>query len=122
MASSKLYDALIIGSGPAGLSAALSLSRVHRTTAVFTKPNCAGFVNQGSSAMHNVLSRDGLHPAEFRKISKEQLAKYGTVDFIEDLIQSRFATAIRSLDDAPIAAEARSALVIMASACTERAA
>ncbi|KAL5356679.1 cytochrome P450 [Aspergillus floccosus] len=77
------YDALIIGSGPAGLSVALSLARVRRRAAIFTKPNNAGFRNEGAAEMHNVISRDGTSPAEFRGIAREQIKKYGTIDFIE---------------------------------------
>jgi gliotoxin/aspirochlorine biosynthesis thioredoxin reductase len=81
--ASKIYDALIIGSGPSGLSTALSLSRIHRTVAIFTRPDNAGYRNQGVHAMHNVLSRDGAHPEEFRRIGREQIKRYGTADFFE---------------------------------------
>jgi thioredoxin reductase len=81
--STTLYDALIVGAGPAGLSVALGLSRTHRRAAVFTKPDGAGFRNEGAAEMHNVISRDGIAPAEFRSIAKEQITRYGTVDFIE---------------------------------------
>jgi len=84
MASASIvYDALILGSGPAGLAAALALSRLHRTAAIFTKPNKAGFRNEGVHAMHNVVSRDGESPAEFRRIATEQLKQYNTASFIE---------------------------------------
>lgn len=75
----------------------------------------------GQRQLKEMMTAEHLNAAD---ISQWQtlIAEVGTVDFIEDLIQRRFATAIRSLDDAPIAAEARSALVVMASACTERAA
>ncbi|RLL94552.1 hypothetical protein CFD26_102052 [Aspergillus turcosus] len=81
--STTLYDALIVGAGPAGLSVALGLSRTHRRAAVFTKPDGAGFRNEGAAEMHNVISRDGIPPAEFRSVAKEQIMRYGTVDFIE---------------------------------------
>ncbi|RHZ46031.1 NAD(P)/FAD-dependent oxidoreductase [Aspergillus thermomutatus] len=80
--STTMYDALIVGSGPAGLSVALGLSRTHRRAAVFTKPDGAGFRNEGAAEMHNVISRDGIPPTEFRSIAKEQIMRYGTVDFI----------------------------------------
>ncbi|KAL6241822.1 hypothetical protein RBB50_011355 [Rhinocladiella similis] len=77
------YDALIIGAGPAGLSTALGLSRVHRTKVVFTRPQNAGFRNEGAHEIHNVLTRDCTPPAEFRRIAREQIEKYGTTEFIE---------------------------------------
>jgi len=86
--ASTIYDALIIGAGPAGLSAALGLCRVHRTKVVFTRPLDAGFRNEGAEEMHNVLSRDCTPPAEFRRISKDQIMKYGTTEFIEAEITS----------------------------------
>lgn len=85
---STLYDALIIGAGPAGLSAALGLSRVHRTKIVFTRPLNAGFRNEGAHEMHNVLSRDCTPPAEFRQIARDQIEKYGTTEFVEAEITS----------------------------------
>lgn len=82
------YDALIVGAGAAGLSAALGLSRVHRLEIVLTKPRNAGFRNQGAEEMHNVLSRDCTPPAEFRRIAEKQILKYGTTEFVEAEITS----------------------------------
>jgi gliotoxin/aspirochlorine biosynthesis thioredoxin reductase len=79
----KLYDALIIGAGPAGLSAALSLARLRRTTAVFTMRNKAGFRNRGVTEIHNILTRDGISPEEFRSIGAQQIEKYTLTDFVE---------------------------------------
>jgi geranylgeranyl diphosphate synthase type I len=44
----------------------------------------------------------------------------GTVDWLERLIDRRLSSALDSLDTASLDAEARSALVSMAAACTER--
>ena len=70
----KIYDALILGAGPAGLSAALGLARVKRTALVLSHQK---FRNDGIKAMHTVLGFDGAHPADFRRIAKEQIQKYG---------------------------------------------
>jgi thioredoxin reductase len=35
--------------------------------------------NEASGAMHGFLSRDGMNPAEFLKVSREQLSQYDTV-------------------------------------------
>lgn len=86
--ASIMKDVLIIGAGPAGLSAALGLSRVHLSKIVFTKPQNAGFRNEGAHEMHNVLTRDGIPPAEFRHIARDQIQKYGTTEFIEAEITS----------------------------------
>ena len=81
MFTPKLYDAIILGGGPAGLSAALALARVRRSVLVLSHNE---FRNGGVTAMHNVLSRDGIHPDDFRKISREQIEAYGPgIQFIE---------------------------------------
>ena len=77
----KIYDALILGAGPAGLSVALGLARVKRTALVLSHQK---FRNDGIKAMHTVLGFDGAHPAEYRRIGREQIEKYGDgVDFAE---------------------------------------
>jgi gliotoxin/aspirochlorine biosynthesis thioredoxin reductase len=80
---SKLYDVLIIGGGPAGLSTALGLARQHKSCVVFSD---ARFRNAGAVAMHAVASRDGEDPAEFRNITREQIAKYGNTTFIDTTV------------------------------------
>lgn len=56
-----LFDALIIGGGPAGLSTALALGRVCRSALVFDSRT---YRNSGVQAMHTVLSRVSLHCIE----------------------------------------------------------
>jgi thioredoxin reductase len=71
------YDTIIIGGGPAGLSAALVLGRCRRKVLVCDagKPR-----NRYSKAMHGFLSRDGIPPAEFGAICREQLREYPGVE------------------------------------------
>jgi gliotoxin/aspirochlorine biosynthesis thioredoxin reductase len=76
----KIYDALIIGGGPAGLSVALGLGRVHRTCLVF---NDDKFRNQGAYHSHNVLTRDHVPPAEIRALGRKDLERYGNTTFAE---------------------------------------
>lgn len=79
-ATLKLYDALIIGGGPAGLSVALALARQHRSCVLFSDST---FRNEGAEAMHGVASRDGERPANFRRVTREQIAKYGNTTFVD---------------------------------------
>lgn len=60
--------------------AAQGLSRVHRTCALFSD---AQYRNEGIHASHNVLTRDGIHPAEFQRIAREQISAYQTTDFVD---------------------------------------
>lgn len=68
------YDVIIVGGGPAGLSAALVLGRCRRKVLVITSDQ---YRNAVSHAMHGFLSRDGLAPQELLRISREQLQPYG---------------------------------------------
>jgi thioredoxin reductase len=72
-----MYDVIIVGAGPAGLSAALMLGRSRRRVLVCDtgRPR-----NAASRAMHGYLTRDGIPPAEFLKIAREQLRRYETID------------------------------------------
>jgi thioredoxin reductase len=74
-------DVVIVGAGPAGLSAALMLGRCRRSVVVFDtgKPR-----NAPSHALHGYLTRDGIAPAEFLRLSRLELAKYDTVDLRDD--------------------------------------
>jgi thioredoxin reductase len=68
-----MYDVIIVGGGPAGLSAALILGRARRTVLVCDD---ARYRNEASRGLHGFLSRDGMHPAELRRIGREQLDRY----------------------------------------------
>jgi len=73
-------EVIIIGGGPAGLSAALILGRCSRSVIVFDhgKPR-----NRFTKSMHGFLGSDGENPREFVKRSREQLKKYDTVRIID---------------------------------------
>jgi thioredoxin reductase len=75
--SNHSYDVLIVGGGPAGLSAALMLGRCRRSVLVCDtgRPR-----NRASKTMHGYLTRDGVSPQEFLAIAREQLRQYTTVE------------------------------------------
>ncbi len=69
-----MYDVIVVGGGPAGISAALVLGRCQRNVLVID----AGLSrNRWSNAMHGFISRDGMNPLEFLEIAREELKPYG---------------------------------------------
>jgi thioredoxin reductase len=70
-------DAIIVGAGPAGLSAALILGRCRRHVLVCDRGDPRNAV---SHALHGFLTRDGIEPAELRRVGREQLRSYPTVE------------------------------------------
>jgi thioredoxin reductase len=75
----KYYDVLIIGGGPAGLSAALILGRCRRQVLLCDSVH---YRNEASFMMNGFLSRDGISPKEFLKICRDELTKYPNVEYI----------------------------------------
>ncbi|MDZ4699435.1 MAG: NAD(P)/FAD-dependent oxidoreductase [Rhodothermales bacterium] len=76
MTDPSLFDAIVIGGGPAGLSAALALGRSRRRVLVAASGPTR---NASAEASHNVFTRDGTPPAELLRIGREQLAPYDVV-------------------------------------------
>lgn len=70
------FDAIIVGGGPSGLSAALVLGRCRRKTLIYDAGHPR---NERSNAMHGFLSRDGMPPGEFAAVSRQQLEAYPDV-------------------------------------------
>lgn len=82
-----MYDAIVIGAGPAGLQAALTLGRMHRSTLLL---DSGEYRNGTVQHMHNVIANDGTPPAEFRATARAQLAEYADVE-IRDVAVQRVA-------------------------------
>lgn len=72
-----LYDVIIVGGGPAGLSAAVALGRARKRVLL-----CDSGPRRNAKAdrIHNFVTRDGTPPDEFRAIGREQLATYPNVE------------------------------------------
>ena len=68
------YDVIIVGGGPAGLSAGLVLGRSRRRVLIIDAGNPR---NARSDEMHGFLTRDGTHPAEFLAMAREEVKRYG---------------------------------------------
>ena len=69
-----MFDVVVVGGGPAGLSAALMLGRCRRRVLVLDlgEPR-----NQRSHALHGYLTRDGIAPADFTALGRTELEPYG---------------------------------------------
>ncbi|GFN30029.1 NAD(P)/FAD-dependent oxidoreductase [Paenibacillus xylaniclasticus] len=92
-------DVVIVGGGPAGLSAALVLGRSLRSVVVIDegKPR-----NASARRSHGYLTRDGIEPETLRMLAREELRRYETVDLRHDtvvevsLTEGRFLTSMAS--------------------------
>jgi len=85
-------DALIIGGGPAGLTAALTLARQRHTAVVF---DSGTYRNASANHIHTVITWDHKSPADFRAAARENIASgYETVIFRDVGVE-----ALRKADD-----------------------
>ena len=78
-----LLDAVVVGGGPAGLSAALVLGRARRRVVVLDTGRPA---NAPSQAVGGLLGQRGVSPAELRRSGRKQLAEHPDVDVREDAV------------------------------------
>ncbi|MDQ1217093.1 bifunctional NAD(P)/FAD-dependent oxidoreductase/class I SAM-dependent methyltransferase [Microbacterium arborescens] len=69
-------DVVIVGAGPAGLSAAQMLGRARRRTLVLDSDSPR---NRFAEHMHAVVGFDGTSPAELRRRGREEAERYGVV-------------------------------------------
>jgi thioredoxin reductase len=83
----EMYEVIVVGGGAAGLSAALVLGRARRRTLVVD----AGEPRNAPAAhLQGFLSRDGMPPAEFLAVGREEIARYGV-----ELVRDRAVDAVR---------------------------
>lgn len=75
-----MYEVIIIGGGMAGLSAALILGRCRRRVLVVDSGRPR---NAASRSLNGFLSRDGTDPWEMRRLGREQLRHYPSVEYME---------------------------------------
>ncbi|KAL7933911.1 hypothetical protein V8C35DRAFT_302749 [Trichoderma chlorosporum] len=77
------YDVIIVGGGPAGLSAASGLARVRRNVLLI---DSGEYRNAPTRHLHDVIGFDGVTPAYFRWLARKQILEYGTVNLINGTV------------------------------------
>ena len=85
MDPSRSVDALVIGGGPAGLTAALTLARQRHTAVVF---DGGQYRNSAANHIHTVLTWDHKDPNDFRAAAKENIISgYQSATFQDTTIE-----------------------------------
>lgn len=87
------YDCIVIGAGPAGLSASLFLARYLRRTLTFHRNSPR---NEYAHGVHGFLGHDGIRPLELLARGRDEVTSYGgliieaCVDSVEKVSPERF--------------------------------
>jgi thioredoxin reductase len=84
------YDVVIIGGGPAGLSAATALARSRRTVLVVDSGHPR---NAPAGHLHNFLSRDSTSPLELVALGRKEVESFGGT------VESAEVGGVRRVDD-----------------------
>ena len=101
------YDAVIVGGGPAGLSAALVLGRARKRVLVVDNDRPANAVSQGVGGL---LGHDRVKPADLRRRGQRQLQEHPNVEFrhgaVEDAERIGDVFVVQTTDGSPVRAHA----------------
>lgn len=81
----KVYDVVIIGGGPAGLSAGLYASRAKLKTLLIEKDRTGGQVNTTEDLENYPGIMDGMKASQLMERMTEQAKKFGTI-FVKDKV------------------------------------
>ena len=109
-----LYDCIVIGAGPAGLSASLFLARYLRRTLTFHHNSPR---NEYAHGVHGFLGHDGIPPAELLARGRDEVTTYGgliieaCVNTAERVAPERFRISAGNQGSEPRVFEARRLLL-----------
>lgn len=105
-----IYDCAIIGGGPAGLNAALVLGRARRSVALIDSNSPRNAVTHAS---HGFITRDGVTPAEFRRVAYEEVRRYPFVEHLptEVVALNRTESGFEVLDSSGLRLQARKVIL-----------
>ncbi|TIH32304.1 NAD(P)/FAD-dependent oxidoreductase [Subtercola vilae] len=86
-----MFDVIIIGAGPAGLSAGLNLVRARRRVLMLdsNRPR-----HSATLLSHGFLTRDGVAPLDLRRLGREEFMSYPEASFHQGMVAS-----IRRIDE-----------------------
>ena len=79
----NMYDVIVIGGGPAGLSAALHFGRGLKETLIIDADEPRNKVTEVSNGF---LTQDGTSPHEFRENARKDVLKYDNVALMNDRV------------------------------------
>jgi len=91
------YDCIVIGAGPAGLSASLFLARYLRRTLTFHHNSPR---NEYAHGVHGFLGHDGIRPLELLARGRDEVTGYGgliieaCVNTVEEVSPERFRVSV----------------------------
>src|SRR6185369_7363234 len=91
------YDCIVIGAGPAGLSASLFLARYLRRTLTFHHNSPR---NEYAHGVHGFLGHDGIRPLELLARGRDEVTSYGgliieaCVNTVEQISSERFRVVV----------------------------
>ncbi|RND01391.1 NAD(P)/FAD-dependent oxidoreductase [Lysinibacillus halotolerans] len=80
----NVFDCVVVGAGPAGLSASLTLGRARRKIALFDDGTNR---NRVANQSNGFLTRDGIKPAEFKEIGMREITRYPSVHYFKTTVQ-----------------------------------